>query len=66
LAKGGQEGFKKGGNQMARKIMNRRNFMKSTLVSVAGFPLLASGVLKQEEKVEEKGGEKRKFIKNAC
>jgi predicted aldo/keto reductase-like oxidoreductase len=62
LAKGGQEGFKKGGNQMARKIMNRRNFMKSTLVSVAGFPLLASGVLKQEEKVEEKGGEKRKFI----
>jgi len=47
---------------MATKIMNRRNFMKSTLGSVAGFPLLASGVLKQEEKVEEKGGKKRKFI----
>jgi len=36
--------------------------MKSTLVSVAGLPLLASNVLKQEEKVEEKGGKKRKFI----
>jgi len=27
-----------------------------------GFPLLASGGLKQEEKIEEKGGKKRKFI----
>ena len=36
--------------------------MKSTLVSVTGLPLLASGVLKQEEKIEEKGGKKRKFI----
>jgi predicted aldo/keto reductase-like oxidoreductase len=47
---------------MSGKLINRRNFMKSTLVSVTGFPLLASGVLKQEEKVEEKGGKKRKFI----
>jgi len=47
---------------MSEKLLNRRNFMKSTLVSVTGFPLLASGVLKQEEKVEEKGGKKRKFI----
>jgi hypothetical protein len=36
--------------------------MKSTLASVAGFPLLASSELKQEEKIEEKGGKKRKFI----
>ena len=36
--------------------------MKSTLASVAGFPLLASSGLKQEEKIEEKGGKKRKFI----
>ena len=47
---------------MSGKLINRRNFMKSTLVSVAGLPLLASSVLKQEEKVEEKGGKKRKFI----
>ena len=47
---------------MATKIMNRRNFMKSTLASVAGFPLLASSGLKQEERIEEKGGKKRKFI----
>jgi len=42
--------------------MDRRNFMKSTLASVAGFPLLASSGLKQEERIEEKGGKKRKFI----
>ena len=47
---------------MSKKMVNRRNFMKSTLVSVTGLPLLASSVLKQEEKVEEKGGKKRKFI----
>ena len=47
---------------MSEIKVSRRNFMKSTLVSVTGLPLLASGVLKQEEKVEEKGGKKRKFI----
>jgi predicted aldo/keto reductase-like oxidoreductase len=47
---------------MSGKLINRRNFMKSSLASVAGFPLLASSGLKQEEKIEEKGGKKRKFI----
>jgi hypothetical protein len=45
---------------MSGKLINRRNFMKSSLASVAGFPLLASSGLKQEEKIEEKGGKKRK------
>jgi len=47
---------------MSGKMVNRRNFMKSSLVSVAGFPLLASSGFKQEEKIEERGGKKRKFI----
>jgi predicted aldo/keto reductase-like oxidoreductase len=47
---------------MSEKIVSRRNFMKSTLVSVTGLPLFASNVLRQEEKIEEKGGKKRKFI----
>jgi len=47
---------------MATKLMNRRNFMKSTLASVLGLPMLASSGIKQEERIEEKGGEKRKFI----
>ena len=47
---------------MAIIMINRRSFMKSTLVSVAGFPLIASNALTQEEKIQEKGGRKRKFI----
>ena len=47
---------------MSEKMVNRRIFMQSALVNVTGLPLLAAGVLKQEEKVEEKRGKKRKFI----
>ncbi len=47
---------------MPDKMVSRRNIMKATLFSVTGLPLLASNVLKQEEKFEEKGGKKRRFI----
>lgn len=47
---------------MTEKMVNRRIFLRSTLLSVTGLPLLTSSVLKQEEKVEEKGGKKRRFI----
>lgn len=47
---------------MTEKMVSRRNFMKSTLASVLGLPMLASGGIKQEERIEEKGGKKRKFI----
>lgn len=47
---------------MTEKMVSRRNFMKSTLASVLGLPMLASSGIKQEERIEEKGGKKRKFI----
>jgi uncharacterized protein len=47
---------------MSQNLMDRRDFIKSSMSGVGGFALLASNEKKQEEKILEAKGGKRKFV----
>ncbi len=47
---------------MGKKMIGRRNFMKSSLAGVGGFFFLPSSQAKQEVKVVEVKGKERKFV----
>jgi len=58
----GQEVVGKGGTAMAKGVINRREFMKSTLAGVGGFVALSAVETKPEAKSVDVRGKGKKFV----